>query len=109
METEIKEATTYMVSIKMIFNIIKRGLRFIYYSASIYLLWILIHFCSSHLYIYYCVPMTITGLLVSPFLTAAPHCRALNWAIYNGSIIISYMWIIIGTWICSKIFINVTQ
>jgi hypothetical protein len=108
METNIKEEN-YVVYIKIIFNIIKRVFNFMYYSASIYLLWILIHFCASHLYVYYCVPMTISGLLVSPFLISAPHCKALNWAIYNGSNIISYMWIIIGTWICSKILINWTR
>jgi hypothetical protein len=105
METEIQEAY-YMVSIKTLFTIIKRVFNFMYYSVSIYLLWILIHFCASHLYIYYCVPLTVSGFLVSPFLVSAPHCKALNWAIYNGSNIISYMWIIIGTWVCSKIFIN---
>ena len=105
MENDNQDAT-YIVSIKIMFNLIKRILHFMYYSVSIYLLWILIHFCASHLYIYYCVPMTISGFVVSPFLVSAPHCKALNWAIYNGSNIISYMWIIIGTWICSKIFIN---
>jgi len=108
MEDKYKEPT-YIIAIKMIFNICKKGIHFIYYSASIYLLWILIHFCASHLYVYYCVPMTISGLLVSPFLISAPHCKALNWAIYNGSNIISSMWILIGAWICSKIFINFTQ
>lgn len=87
-------------------NIIKRSLHFMYYSVSIYLVWILIHFCASHLYVYYCVPMTVSGFLLSPFLISTPHCKALNWAIYNGSNIISYMWIIVGTWVCSKIFIN---
>jgi len=108
MEDQNQDAT-YIVSITMMFNIIKRGLHFMYYSVSIYLVWILIHFCASHLYVYYCVPMTVSGFLVSPLLISAPHCKALNWAIYNGSNIISYMWIIVGTWICSKIFINFTQ
>jgi hypothetical protein len=108
METNIQEVN-YIVYIKMIFNIIKRVFNFMYYSVSIYLLWILIHFCASHLYIYYCVPMTISGLLVSPFLITAPHCKALNWAIYNGSNIISYMWFIVGTWVCSQLLINWTR
>jgi hypothetical protein len=70
---------------------------------GIYLLWILFHYFASHLYIEYCVPKTWTGLVISPFLTATPHCQGLRWMIYNGGIQINQMWITIGSWICIKL------
>lgn len=105
METEIQE-TKYILSFITMKNIIKHIIHFIYYSAGIYLFWIILHFCASHLYTYLCVPLSIYGFLLSPFVSSAPHCKALSWVIYTGSNIITTMWIIIGTWICSKIFIN---
>ena len=70
---------------------------------GIYLLWILFHYFASHLYIEYCVPKTWTGLVISPFLTATPHCQGLRWMIYNGGNQINQMWITIGSWICIKL------
>jgi hypothetical protein len=70
---------------------------------GIYLLWILLHYFASHLYIEYCVPKTWTGLVISPFLTATPHCQGLRWMIYNGGNQINQMWIMIGSWICVKL------
>jgi len=56
------------------------------------------------------VPTTFVGLLMSPFLTATPHCQGLRWVIYNGANIINNMWLVIGTWICANIMgINNTQ
>ena len=70
---------------------------------GIYLIWILLHYFAAHLYIEYCVPKTWTGLLISPFLTATPHCQGLRWVIYNGGNQINQMWIMIGSWICVKL------
>ena len=70
---------------------------------GIYLLWILFHYFASHLYIEYCVPKTWMGLVISPFLTATPHCQGLRWMIYNGGNQINQMWIMIGSWICVKL------
>jgi hypothetical protein len=66
---------------------------------GIYLVWILLHYFASHLYIRFCVPASITGFIVSPFLTTTPHCQALRWVIYNGANMINNMWIILGSWI----------
>ena len=71
--------------------------------SSVYLLWILIHFISVHLYVYFCVPSTYIGFLYSPFLISTPHCKALRWATQTGASTIDNMWIVFGTWICSII------
>jgi len=71
--------------------------------SGVYLLWIFLHFCASYLYTKLCVPTTLLGLLMSPFLTATPHCQGLRWVIYNGANIINNMWIVVGSWLCANI------
>jgi hypothetical protein len=73
--------------------------------CGIYLLWIVLHFVASHLYIKWCVPSTIIGFLMSPFMTATPHCQGLRWIVYNAANMINNMWLIFGAWICSTLLI----
>lgn len=78
------------------FNIIMKIIGF-------YFIWILLHYVSSHLYIFFCVPNTLYGFLISPFLITTPQCRALRWCIYEGSNTINNMWNLLGNWVFSKI------
>jgi hypothetical protein len=73
--------------------------------SGIYLLWICFHYFSAHLYIKFCVPDTLIGFLMSPFMIATPHCQGLRWIVYNAAGIINNMWIVIGTWVYSMIWI----
>ena len=54
-------------------------------------------------YVYWCVPATLTGFIMSAFLVPAPHCYALRWAIYNGGNSIIGMWSLLGAWLICKI------
>tara|TARA_B110000879_G_scaffold135967_1_gene177695 strand:- start:662 stop:883 length:222 start_codon:yes stop_codon:yes gene_type:complete len=67
------------------------------------MLWIVIHYIAAHLYVYLCVPATIAGFLMSPFLVSAPHCYGLRWAIFHGGNIIVAMWTILGIWLLACI------
>lgn len=67
--------------------------------CGIYLVWIIVHYISSHLYIRFCVASTFIGFLLSPFIAPAVHCQALRWAIYNGGNSIIAMWFILGGWL----------
>lgn len=79
---------------------------YIFLSVSgTYLLWILLHYIASHLYVRFCTPVSIIGFIISPFLTATPQCQGLRWVIYNGANMINNMWVIIGTWVCSTLLI----
>lgn len=73
--------------------------------SGIYLIWIFLHYFASHLYVKLCVPNTIIGFLISPFMTATPHCQGLRWIVYNAANMINNMWIILGSWICSTLLI----
>jgi hypothetical protein len=73
--------------------------------SGIYLLWICLHYFSAHLYVKFCVPNTIIGFLMSPFMIATPHCQGLRWIVYNAVGIINNMWILVGAWIYSIIWI----
>ena len=44
---------------------------------------------------------------MSPFLVSAPHCKAIRWVVHNGGNTIDNMWIMLATWICSKLFMKV--
>jgi len=69
----------------------------------VYGCWIVMHYASGHLYTYYCVPFTIHGFLISPFVATLPHCQALRWIIYNSGDSITNMWILLGAWLLLRI------
>jgi len=71
--------------------------------TGIYVLWIFIHFFASHLYVKYCTSYTIIGFVTAPFLIASPHCVGLRWCIMRGADTITTMWIVLGTWMATKL------
>ena len=87
------------------FKVTYKTIKFIINISGIYLLWILLHYVASHLYVKLCVPCTLFGFIMSPFMTATPHCQGLRWIVYNAANMINNMWIIFGAWICSTLLI----
>jgi hypothetical protein len=79
-------------------NAIQNALNFVASPTGIIILWILLHFVTPHLYVYFCTPATIVGFITSPFIAPAPHCSALRWCIYNSGNFITTMWMLIGSW-----------
>ena len=73
--------------------------------TGIYLVWIFLHYIASHLYVRMCVPSTVIGFLLSPFMTATPHCQGLRWIVFNAANMINNMWIILGAWIMSNVLV----
>jgi hypothetical protein len=88
-------------------NFIFKYLKFVFEIIGIYLIWIIIHHFSGILYHKFCTPSTLLGFLISPFIVLTPYCSALRWVIFNGGNIITNMWIILGTWISSKLCKNI--
>jgi len=99
-ELESEKKTDNLSQIKPYFIYINR-------SCNIYIFWILIHYISANMYAKYCTPLTLSGFVMSPFLVSSTHCKAFKWMILHGSSTLESMWIILGTWICSKIIINI--
>ena len=89
-----------------VYSFCLRTTLFLFKVSGIYLLWISLHYFSAHLYIKFCVPNTIIGFMMSPFMIMTPHCQGLRWIVYNAANIINHMWILIGAWIYSMIWIN---
>lgn len=85
-------------------SFIKRSSIFLFKISGIYLLWICLHYFAAHLYVKFCVPNTIIGFMLSPFMVATTHCQALRWIVYNGANVINNMWLLIGAWIYSLIW-----
>ena len=82
-----------------------KTINFLFKASGIYFLWICLHYFSAHLYIKFCVPNTPFGFLMSPFMVSTPHCQGLRWIVYNAASVINNMWILIGAWIYSMIWI----
>jgi hypothetical protein len=70
---------------------------------SIYLMWIVAHYFAPKLYIYFCVPSTIVGFMLSPFASSMPHCIALRWIINVSSESIKSMWVVFGNWLIATV------
>lgn len=85
------------------FNVVKPYLQIVNSVAGVYILWVFLHFVSANLYVYYCAHASFFGALMSPLLAAAPHCRALRWVLNASAHSIDTMWLILGSWVCSKL------
>lgn len=70
---------------------------------GLYILWIVAHYLSAHLYANYCTKPTVMGFISSPFLTMSPQCQAIRWVIYNGAYTINVMWLLLAKWIINNI------
>jgi|TARA_Y100000816_G_scaffold163795_1_gene117305 hypothetical protein len=90
-----------------IYPTVKPMVIYAYNASGLYLFWICLHYAAANMYTYYCVPSFFQGFIMSPFLVSAPHCKAIRWVVHNGGNTIDNMWIMLATWICSKLFMNV--
>jgi len=97
--------TFYEFTDKAVFFILRTTI-FLFKVSGIYILWIGLHYFSAHLYIKFCVPNSVVGFIMSPFMIMTPHCQGLRWIVYNAANIINHMWILIGAWIYSMIWIT---
>ena len=79
----------------------------IFKMIMLYIICIIFHYLASHLYTYFCVPRTIIGFIISPFMTLSPHCQGLRWVIYNGGNSINMMWFILASWLINKVKFHV--
>jgi hypothetical protein len=93
----------FLKKVNVIFSYTYKFLKFIFSVSGVYLLWIFLHYFASHLYVKLCVPNTVVGFLMSPFMTSTPHCQGLRWVVYNAANMINNMWIVCGSFICSNI------
>ena len=69
--------------------------------SSIYFIWTLLHFISSHLYTKFCNNLSLSGFIMSPFMITSPHCHAFRWCIRYGAEALTSMWVVLGTWLLS--------
>ena len=77
-------------------------------NILIYTLYICIHNVSSNIYVYYCSPLTLYGLIFSPITIISPHCKTILWVMNHTSYNIQLMCILFGTWIVKNIISNLS-
>ena len=68
--------------------------------------WIVAHFIASHLYTKLCVPATLIGFAMSPFMTASAQCVGIRWVINTGGHNICTMWSLLGLWVAEKVLVD---
>lgn len=95
---ELKWDSWYGRLLNRIFDVTAFIFTTLYSILGYYIMWILLHYVAAHLYPMYCVPLTIMGLILSPFMASAPHCIAIRWLITEGSNVIVTMWVVLGTY-----------
>ena len=71
-------------------------------ASGIYIIYCILHYIIPHVYTYFCVPVTIFGFLISPFMSQSPHCIALRWALNAVCDNIKTMFVLIAAWLASK-------
>ena len=64
--------------------------------TALYLLWVVMHYAAAHVYTELCVPPTLKGFMMSPFMTATPHCAGMRWLMQTGASSINAIWLILG-------------
>lgn len=64
--------------------------------ACFYLLWVVLHYSAAHAYAQLCVPATLKGFVLSPFMVATPQCAAMRWLVVNGASSINSIWLLLG-------------
>lgn len=74
--------------------------------SSVYFFWIGVHYLSAHAYPYFCADLSMIGMVSSPFLVVAPHCKALSWLQQTSSLAIHNMWIVLGSWLATQLVPN---
>ena len=47
---------------------LKKICNFCITNFGIYIVWVGIHYIAAHLYVYWCVPATLVGIFMSPFI-----------------------------------------
>ena len=72
---------------------------FITNSSASYIIWVLLHFISTQLYVTHCVGSRWIDILYSVVFVPSPYCQGLSWVIYTGSRQLNAMWFILGTYL----------
>ena len=79
---------------------------FVTSACNAYLLWILLHFVASHIYVRYCVGSNWYDIFLSVIYVSSPYCQGISWIIYTGSKQIVSMWMVFGTYASTKLLQN---
>lgn len=88
----------------MIQKIIKQ-VKIIPNEVFIYLICVIVHFISPHLYVHFCTPASWKGLFMSQFMVISPQCQLIRWAFSFSGFVLDNIWIFIITNFIRKIII----
>lgn len=74
-------------------------IKYISSPVGMYIIWIILHYVSAHLYKLHCAPSGIWGFILSPLMASTPYCTGLVWVLQNSVLKFMAIWTIVGSWI----------
>ena len=66
--------------------------------------WYILHIIAAHLYTKFCVPLTVWGMALAPFMSTASHCVILRWTINQGGQVTMIAWGMLSVWLGKFMF-----
>ena len=76
---------------------------FVVDSGKLYAAWAVVHVLAANAYTYWCVPLTVSGLTMSPLMVTAPHCKGLLWLTNTAADVTTTMWVVLGSWLVTNV------
>ncbi len=70
--------------------------------AAAFMVYNAIHVASAYAYPYFCAPAHWYGIILSPFMTHAPHCYALRWVMNASAKEINATFLLVGSYFLGK-------
>ena len=78
----------------------------VYKMGGVIVIWYILHIVAAHLYTKFCVPLTLWGMALAPFMTTASHCILLRWTITHGGHATMIAWGMLTVWVGKFVFEN---
>jgi len=76
----------------MVFNIIKM----VPSSVWVFFACCFAHYIAPHAYVYFCVPDTLWGFIISPIKATSIECKAIRFVINVSADGIDYFWLLVA-------------
>jgi len=99
----MKNECSVILYIMLLLDKLQNILRIVSQSVGIYIIWVVVHYISAHIYTKICAPSGLSGFILSFILAPSPYCYTLRWIIFTGGNYITTMWVILGMWIINKL------
>ena len=72
-------------------------------EINIYLICTNAHYVTPHMYVYFCTPGSIYGILMSQFMVITPHCQCIRWTLTFSGYVLNNLWFLFMSLLLNKV------